>query len=172
MMSGRDYKLLVMDENGNFRLDENQRPVAIDMPGVRINFGGGEYSLLELGFTPTFYQFVDTIIEVKIAIKITRETQSTVARRNTVTANRAASRGGGLFGLFGRGKSNESTVTTSQVDASYSSKYGYSAEGASLLRTKLVPIPPPPVLEERIRRQMDEDAARRAKLAAPAGGGQ
>ncbi len=30
-------------------------------------------SMMELGFTPTFYQFVDTIIEVKIAIKMTRE---------------------------------------------------------------------------------------------------
>ena len=86
MMSGRDYKLLVMDENGNFRLDENQRPVAIDMPGVRINFGGGEYSLLELGFTPTFYQFVDTIIEVKVSVSITRETtRSSSSSRSTPT---------------------------------------------------------------------------------------
>ena len=78
MMSGRDYKLLVMDENGNFRLDENQRPLTIDMPAVRINFGGGEYSLLELGFTPTFYQFVDTIIEVKVSVSITRETTAII----------------------------------------------------------------------------------------------
>src|SRR5262245_17600208 len=32
-------------------------------------------SMLELGFSPTFYQFVDTIIEVKIAIKITQDTE-------------------------------------------------------------------------------------------------
>lgn len=145
------------------------QPGEIDQAIIRVPT---RLSMLELGFSPTFYQFVDTIIEVKIAIKITRETQSTVARRNTVTANRSASRGGGLLGLFGGRKSNESTVTTSQVDATYSSKFSYSAEGASLLRTKLVPIPPPPILEERIRRQMDEDAARRARLAAPAGGGQ
>ena len=30
-------------------------------------------SMLELGFSPTFYQFVDTIIEVKISIKYTQE---------------------------------------------------------------------------------------------------
>src|SRR5258708_4317518 len=34
-------------------------------------------SMMELGFTPTFYQFIDTIIEVKIAIKITSETERT-----------------------------------------------------------------------------------------------
>ena len=37
------------------------------------------------------------------------------------------------------------------VSASFSSKYQYSAEGSSLMRTKLVPIPPPALLEERIR---------------------
>ncbi|NJM78964.1 MAG: hypothetical protein HC854_03825 [Flavobacterium sp.] len=35
------------------------------------------------------------------------------------------------------------------------SKYSYSAEGSSLLQTKLVPIPPPAVLEERIQLQME-----------------
>lgn len=122
-------------------------------------------SMLELGFSPTFYQFVDTIIEVKIAIKITRSSESTNTSGSTskTTSNRNSS--GGLLGaLFGGRNSNASQVTTSQVDASYSSKYSYSAEGSSLLRTKLVPLPPPPILEERIRRQMDEDVERRKKL--------
>lgn len=121
-------------------------------------------SMLELGFSPTFYQFVDTIIEVKIAIKITREQGFSRTSRNANRTNQNQSRGGGLVGaiLGGRRSSNE-TVTTSQVDASYSSKYSYSAEGASLLRTKLVPIPPPAVLEERVRRQMDEDTERRRR---------
>ena len=96
-------------------------------------------SMLELGFTPVFYNFVDTIIEVKIAIKITRTSE------------------------YGRTSkdSNASTVSTSQVDASYSSKYSYSAEGSSLLRTKLAPVPPPPILEERIRSMMEAAEARR-----------
>jgi len=73
-----------------------------------------------------------------------------------------------LFG-FGRvgvntGATNNSQATTSQVDATYSAKYSYSAEGSSLLRTKLVPLPPPPILEERIRRLLDEEATRRQKI--------
>ncbi len=42
-------------------------------------------------------------------------------------------------------------MTVSSVSASYSAKYQYSAEGSSLMRTKLVPVPPPAILEERIR---------------------
>lgn len=122
-------------------------------------------SMLELGFSPTFYQFVDTIIEVKIAIKIVRSYESTRAVKATSQQNSKSSGGGGIFvAIFGGKKTDESSVSTSQVDASYSSKYSYSAEGSSLLRTKLVPLPPPPVLEERIRRQMDEDIERRRKL--------
>src|SRR6185503_11267902 len=33
-----------------------------------VTFDGQQLSLMELGFTPTFYQFVDTIIEVKVSI--------------------------------------------------------------------------------------------------------
>jgi hypothetical protein len=121
-------------------------------------------SMLELGFSPTFYQFVDTIIEVKIAIKISREQGFSRTSRNANRTNQNQSSGGGFFvAIFGGDKSSNETVTTSQVDASYSSKYSYSAEGASLLRTKLVPIPPPAVLEERVRRQMDEDTERRRR---------
>lgn len=111
-------------------------------------------SMLELGFTPTFYQFVDTIIEVKISIKYTQEGSYT---RNTNTSNKSTNVRAGLklFPGFGGGFSAGSNVTTSQVNATYSQKYSYSAEGSSLLRTKLVPIPPPAILEERIRAQME-----------------
>ncbi len=106
-------------------------------------------SMLELGFTPTFYQFVDTIIEVKISIRFTEETNSQISRSST-------SRGGsvGLSFGFGRGRLSRQ-VNTTQVNASYSQKFSYSAEGSSLLRTKLTPIPAPAILEERIRQQME-----------------
>ncbi len=122
-------------------------------------------SMLELGFTPTFYQFVDTIIEVKIAIKITHTREYTRSSKQTQQNKANQNKGRGVFGfLFGGTTGTSSQVSTSQVDASYSSKYSYSAEGSSLLRTKLAPLPPPPILEERIRRQLDEDVERRRKL--------
>ncbi|MEB3734256.1 hypothetical protein ULF88_09465 [Halopseudomonas pachastrellae] len=125
-------------------------------------------SMLELGFTPVFYNFVDTIIEVKIAIKITRSSEYSRTSSNKTTKNSASKKGSGLFGkVFGGRDSNRSSVSTSQVDASYASKYSYSAEGSSLLRTKLSPVPPPPILEERIRAMMEEAEARRQPAPAP-----
>lgn len=119
-------------------------------------------SMLELGFTPVFYNFVDTIIEVKIAIKITRSSEYGRTTSNKTTRNSNAKKGSGFIGkVFGGTDRSSSTVSTSQVDASYSSRYSYSAEGSSLLRTKLSPVPPPPALEERIRNMMEEAAARR-----------
>lgn len=109
-------------------------------------------SMLECGFTPTFYQFVDTIIEVKISIKYTQEgtMNSAVAVNNKSTAAR--------IGLgFGRVKVGRS-VQTSQVNASYAQKYSYSAEGSSLLRTKLAVVPPPAVLEQRIQLLLEQES--------------
>lgn len=109
-------------------------------------------SMLELGFSPTFYQFVDTIIEVKISIKYTQDgsTGSSSSSGQSNNNNNIL----GLRGLLFGGK-RRATVTTSHVNAAYSQKFSYSAEGSSLLRTKLVPIPPPAILEERIRLQME-----------------
>ncbi|MEJ6951283.1 hypothetical protein [Natronospora cellulosivora (SeqCode)] len=77
-------------------------------------------SLLGAGFQPTFYQFTDTIIEVKMAITMNKTTESSVSAE--------ASAGWGPF--------------AASVNASYSSKYSYSVEGSSLLRTKITPLPP------------------------------
>ncbi|WP_299663458.1 hypothetical protein [uncultured Psychromonas sp.] len=124
-------------------------------------------SMMELGFSPTFYQFVDTIIEVKIAIKMTRESSYSRTKSNTTNNTSSnSSKGFRLSGISslryglsaGRTNTNNNSVQTSQVDATYSSKYSYSAEGATLLRTKMVPIPPPAVLEDRIRQRMDVEA--------------
>lgn len=115
-------------------------------------------SMLELGFSPTFYQFVDTIIEVKISIKYTQE--GSVTRNSSAGSFSSSGRTQGLRGLIFGGR-RSTTVTTAHVNATYSQKFSYSAEGSSLLRTKLVPIPPPAILEERIRAQMEvlKDAA-------------
>ena len=50
-------------------------------------------------------------------------------------------------------------VTAAQVNASYSSKYSYDVTGSSYLKTKLVPVPPPPILEVRIRDLMEIERA-------------
>jgi len=110
-----------------------------------VTFNGEQLSLLELGFTPTFYQFVDTIIEVKVSISMS---SSHEYKRSATTVTTKAT---GFAVPFVAGLS----MSASSVSASYAAKYQYSAEGSSLMRTKLVPVPPPAVLEERIRRVID-----------------
>jgi hypothetical protein len=80
-----------------------------------------EMSLLQWGINPTFYQFNETIIEVKMAISMKKEKDLDV----TV---------GAKVGF---------KVWSASVDAKYSQKYSYSVDGSSLLRTTLVPVPPP-----------------------------
>lgn len=109
---------------------------------VDLGDGNSEgYSLLELGFTPTFYQFVDTLIEVKMSISMASQTETS---RSSTQVNASVS---GKVGFL----SASAKMQVSTVSASFSSKYQYSAEGSSLMRTKLVTVPPPAILEERIR---------------------
>ena len=125
---------------------ENPKTDTIEAP--RVPWPGIEQplTLLELGFTPTFYQFVDTIIELKISISITTETEN---RREF--SSKSGSFSGTFLGFYNRG-----SFSGTSVNAQYASKYQYSAEGSSLLRTKLVPVPPPVVLQERIRKLLSE----------------
>ena len=91
-------------------------------------------SMIGAGFQPTFYQFAETIIEVKMAISAKSESTYERETKGTQTTKTTTSRWWGL--------SKSTTITTTPVDARYSSKYNYTAEGSSLLRTRLVPMPP------------------------------
>ncbi len=143
------------------KLQEMLNKLAEDMDGDTEIRVPTRLSMMELGFTPTFYQFVDTIIEVKIAIKITRTREFTYTRSNKRTDKSNSWRRKRSFWGTRKSSGSSSSVNTSQVDATYSSKYSYSAEGASLLRTKLSPVPPPPILEERIRSLIENEEERR-----------
>lgn len=135
--------------------DEDEK---LTMEDYRVAFGRNELgdpnlvSMMELGFTPTFYQFIDTLIEVKMAITATRD--SSTERKNKGTQTRVAASSSGTW--FWR--RSAVTVTSTPVDATYASKYNYAAEGSSLVRTKLVPVPPPALLEERIRALIETEA--------------
>ena len=129
-------------------LDNNSVKVAQAMAETPVELGGQTYNLLTLGFTPSFYQFVDTVIELKLSISINSERSSTHKRSQV----KSSAKGVGLP-FFAAG-----SVSASSVSASYASKYQYSAEGSSVMRTKLVPVPAPAILEERIRALIDAEA--------------
>lgn len=141
-----EASLRVAEMMGGQRIERDANGAPTGTPiDTRVFFGNEKVSMMELGFGPTFYQFVDTVIEVKIAIKMTTE----IASSTTVKGERKTA-----SLTFGNGRVNYS-VTTTPIDATYSTKYNYSIEGSSLLRTKLMPIPLPSILEERIRKQLE-----------------
>ena len=89
----------------------------IEIPNFENATTGSEVvSLIGAGFQPTFYQFTDTIIEVKISISMSKSVEASV----TTTAK----------------------CFCASVSASFSAKYSYSCEGSSLIRTKITPVPP------------------------------
>jgi len=94
------------------------------------------YSLLELGFAPTFYQFVDTVLEVKVAFSMSSETSNSGSERGKYQAK------------------------STPVDATYSNRFQYPVEGSSVMRTKLVTVPPPGLLEGRVRELVEAEQRR------------
>lgn len=129
--------------SGSPWIDQDEEGNEVMREGIKVAFGGKLLSLLELGFTPTFYQFVDTVIEVKISISMKSETEQRTSSSSTSMSSRAS------VSWWSSSASVSASVST--VSASFAARTNYSAEGASLLRTKIVPLPPPAVLQERIR---------------------
>lgn len=131
--------------------DENKKKANL------VKFGEEHFSLLELGFTPTFYQFVDTIIEIKMSISMSQE-ESKATSSFDMNSEAGFHAGVGFMSAHGG-----ASLRVSTVSASFASKYQYSAEGSSLMRTKLVPVPPPAILEKRIRLMLEKDFPSRPK---------
>ncbi len=86
-----------------------------------------QLTLLQAGITPTFYQFTESIIEVKMSIK------SSTSSENSLDVGIDASASVNFF--FG------SASVSSHVNYHTANKYSYSVEGSSLLRTTLKPAP-------------------------------
>ncbi len=85
-------------------------------------------TLLQAGVNPTFYQFTNSTILIKMSV--TSTTDSSFAVTTDVTQS-------GPEFWFGGG-----SVST-HVNASYSAKFSYSVEGSSSLQTTLACVPPP-----------------------------
>ncbi len=110
-------------------------------------------SLLTYGLEPRFYEFTESIIEVKMAISMKRESSAEIkygrkfSLSSTTKISGSYSSGGLSSLLFGKVKVKAENTTTvaysSTFDAKYNSKYSFSESGTSLLRTTLKPVPPP-----------------------------
>ena len=107
-----------------------------------------EMTLMQAGLLPTFYQFTESLIEVKISISHRSSSQSEFEFGASLEVSTEAEAHGSLFGFGGSG--SVSTTFASHVNYKSSSTYSFSAEGSSLLRTTLKPVPAPARIIPRI----------------------
>lgn len=102
------------------------RVTASGVPPVRMN-------MVQAGLFPTFYQFTEAAIEVKLSITMREDREREGAERT------APFRGLGV-----------SRAYAASVDYRSANKYNYTATGASVLRATMRPVPPPSRLEPTI----------------------
>ena len=90
-----------------------------------------EMSLIQIGLLPTFYQFAEATIEVSMDIKTTSSTETSV---------RVESEFGVKFKVFS---------ASIKAEVSHNRKFGKEVHGTSRMITRLVPVPPPPLIQPR-----------------------
>ncbi len=105
-------------------------------------------TLMQAGLMPTFYQFTESLIEVKISISHRSSSSREFEVGAELEVSTEAEAHASLFGFGGSG--SVSTTFASHVNYKTASTYDYSAEGSSLLRTTLKPVPPPARIMPRI----------------------
>jgi hypothetical protein len=112
-----------------------QPPIRVS--GARVRASGVPpvtMSLFQAGLRPTFYQFTEAAVEVRISITM-REDRESQERGRRMVAGRP---------FLGVGFSR---AYASPVDYRAANTFSYQAQGASLLRATMRPVPPPARLE-------------------------
>jgi hypothetical protein len=107
-------------------LDRNSIAIAEQMINTKVVIDEKEYSLLSLGFSPTFYAFTEAMVEAKMEFKLAESEDFRIGA--AVGAN---------FGM----------VAVS-VTAEYARKHEMSMEGSSSISARLVSLPAPERLKE------------------------
>ncbi len=103
-------------------------------------------SMVGAGFQPTFYQFAESVIEVKMAITVQSSNETTKdysGEEKTATISPLSRNGRGLLG-------RSISITSTPVDATYVNKYSFDQTGSSTLRTRLVPVPPNTFIQQQL----------------------
>ena len=125
-------------------LDANSVKIAKEMVETKVKIGDEEFSLLALGFVPTFYAFTEATVEAKLSFSMAETTELGVKVGASVA-------GGAGF-----------IMVAASVDVSYSRKFSVSSEGSSSLAARIVSLPPPDQLTEILRRLSDAQAQKPA----------
>jgi hypothetical protein len=118
--------------NAQFAMDQNSLAILERMAAQEITLHQGDKpvkkTLLDLGFAPTFYHITEATVEARLAFSSSTSEEATVG---------ASIRVGSAF-----------SMVAAQVNASYTNKYSFHAEGSSRISTRFVSLPPPAELKE------------------------
>jgi hypothetical protein len=119
--------------NAQYALDRNAiaiaRLLASTDSGFQVPGEDRTRSLLELGFSPTFYHLTEATIEAKVAFSIGKSSAFSISAKAGVNV-----------GFF-----------AASVNASYSQKYSYDASASSAISARFVSVPPPAAFQELLR---------------------
>jgi|SoiMethySBSTD1v2_1073268.scaffolds.fasta_scaffold11145_9 hypothetical protein len=126
------------------KLDQIGVRVASLLSDARVTFNKAdgrpvEKSLLELGFLPTFYAFTETDIEIKLTIQLK------VDEEFKISGSATAGNGAGVEAA------KRVVPFGATISADYHRKYGFDMSGSSMVKTKLLSVPPPSVFLETIK---------------------
>lgn len=117
-------------EINEFDVDTSQGKVHVT--GARVVSSGSApipMTLLQAGISPTFYQFTEATLEVRLSITV---------RDDSDTRSQAQ---GNFLGM------GATRAYASSVDFRHSNQYRYAAAGSSLMRVVMRPVPPPTRLD-------------------------
>ena len=125
-------------------IEPEERTVDVDgdtitVTGATVNASGvapatRTINMLQAGLLPTFYQFTEASIEVKLSITMRED------RAGQTSAHQGENEYSYAGGWWGFGSSR---AYASSVDYKTQNTYSYEATGASVLRALLRPVPPP-----------------------------
>lgn len=150
LMAGFEVDGVVLGEGGRLRF--GAQPGA---PG-----GAARFTLLELGFAPTFYAFTEARVEVKVSMSMS---QSLGHQRSTtdVDAHAVAGSAAAIGAL---------AANVAMVDVRVANKYGFASDAASSVATRMVPRPAPSSLTHALDGAVRRRRVRASRVPTPAAG--
>ncbi|MCH2196139.1 hypothetical protein [Kordia sp.] len=152
-------KLGMSIANAQSALDANSIRLANELAAVKVNIGDEEYSLLSLGFAPTFYAFTEASVEMKMEFSMA-ESESYGGALGFSYGNSSNSNSNSNSNSSSNNSNSESTSTQMfgvSVSAHYSRKFSSSAEGSSSIAAKIVSLPAPDIYLELLKGTINKE---------------
>lgn len=116
-------------------LDTNSIEMLQNLVSTKVEIGGKNISLINLGFVPSFYTFTEASFEAKMDFSLSESMSIDVGGEVSVNTE----------------------MVSASVSAHFARKFDQSASASSSIAARMVSLPPPENLLERLRNLSAED---------------